>query len=924
MTQNYAGLGGYTSIIQGRNIIATIASGGVGGGGYSGLITTNVSRNDFIANEPVVPAEPLVLTLDVSSSLLSERLVHLYLQMADNDSIVIDWGDNTTSTYETPAAYLLDASASEHTYDASGNYTVSISGLLTGFGGFNMGTGSYFLTGITSWGQLNLRSLETACNSIPNVPIPNSIPSSVVSLRQMFMNSSYDRSDISTWNVSNVTDMTEMFSNSQFNKDISSWFDSASYTGLIDVSMNQMFFESSFNQNISNWLVRSTNHDVFGIFDELYNPTFVDGNEPTDLSATVVDISSVTLTWNNNNDPVGIRIEFKLNSSSTWTAYEIITDTTTTVIDLDSATSYNFRVSAFKDGWTIATLPLTVVTLPEYPIDLSASDVNVNSATLSWTNISTPTDTRIQYSLDGTTWTTVTHGVLGTASTYTVTGLSADTFYYLQIATIVDTVTSIYAPSIQFSTFPNGPTEFFTTSISTTSIGLSWKNNSTPTDTLILYDVYDGLNPPTANPTYVGDVSSYNIVDLSAGTQYVFTVQTQNAFNLLSDSALELGYTKPEPVTNLAVSENTTGTEITLTWDTYPTAKAIVEYDLSGEGWAYAINLDISGTDTITITDLSASTDYQFRVSNIKYDILSEPSVITASTPAIPPIAPPSDLSGVDNLEGIAILTWNNNDIRADYFLLEYKLATQGWGDLSGSVLTAYTTYELTPALGQSFMYRVKALQNLGFGPPTNPSDRIESEPSNEFTLTVNVPVTPPTDLSGTDISGTVTLSWVINNPISDATLVESKLNSQGNTAWVAYASEGPIIESTVSLPTSNQLTDFRVRTIAGGIQSIGSNVITLYGGPTRPVLNQAIDDTSGNVVLTWRITDERSDSSIVQASLDDITWSALGSPITSPTNTLTIAPPALDTVYYYRVISVDGTFESVPSLSLNVEVISP
>ena len=69
-----------------------------------------------------------------------------------------------------------------------------------------------------------------------------------------------DFSGIETWNVSNVTDMSEMFSNSSFNQDISSW----------DVSkvtdMRSMFSFSSFNHDISSWNISKFANviDMFG------------------------------------------------------------------------------------------------------------------------------------------------------------------------------------------------------------------------------------------------------------------------------------------------------------------------------------------------------------------------------------------------------------------------------------------------------------------------------------------------------------------------------------------------------------------------------------------------------------------------------------------------------------------------------------
>ena len=53
--------------------------------------------------------------------------------------------------------------------------------------------------------------------------------------------------DISSWDVSNVTNMSGMFGNSSFNQDISSW-DVSNVT-----NMSSMFQDSPFNQDIGSW-----------------------------------------------------------------------------------------------------------------------------------------------------------------------------------------------------------------------------------------------------------------------------------------------------------------------------------------------------------------------------------------------------------------------------------------------------------------------------------------------------------------------------------------------------------------------------------------------------------------------------------------------------------------------------------------------
>uniref|UniRef100_A0A6C0ADE8 BspA family leucine-rich repeat surface protein n=1 Tax=viral metagenome TaxID=1070528 RepID=A0A6C0ADE8_9ZZZZ len=62
--------------------------------------------------------------------------------------------------------------------------------------------------------------------------------------------------DISKWDTSSVTDMSEMFSYSQFNGNISKW-DTSNVT-----NMSHMFSYSQFNGNISKWDFSNLNHNI--------------------------------------------------------------------------------------------------------------------------------------------------------------------------------------------------------------------------------------------------------------------------------------------------------------------------------------------------------------------------------------------------------------------------------------------------------------------------------------------------------------------------------------------------------------------------------------------------------------------------------------------------------------------------------------
>ena len=73
--------------------------------------------------------------------------------------------------------------------------------------------------------------------------------SSVVNMRSMFAHCKYFNKDIGDWDVSNVTDMVFMFLGSPFNQDLSDWNVSKV------VRMDFMFASTSFNQDIGRWNV---------------------------------------------------------------------------------------------------------------------------------------------------------------------------------------------------------------------------------------------------------------------------------------------------------------------------------------------------------------------------------------------------------------------------------------------------------------------------------------------------------------------------------------------------------------------------------------------------------------------------------------------------------------------------------------------
>jgi len=176
------------------------------------------------------------------------------LPLHDNVNVIVDWGDGSL-----PEPFTTDGPHS-HTYSVEGEYTVTITGSLEHYGGPIQGGLNDKLVSVSSWEGLGILSFRNAFQNAENlISVPNSLPSTVTCIGQMFSMADLFNSDISLWDVSNVEEMDGMFySADAFNQDLSSWNLSNVHNigGMFELAV-------SFNQDISAW-------DVSGVTDMTY------------------------------------------------------------------------------------------------------------------------------------------------------------------------------------------------------------------------------------------------------------------------------------------------------------------------------------------------------------------------------------------------------------------------------------------------------------------------------------------------------------------------------------------------------------------------------------------------------------------------------------------------------------------------------
>ncbi|MGK0413950.1 MAG: surface protein, partial [Polaribacter sp.] len=183
---------------------------------------------------------------------------------SDNESITIpigdgtfdytvDWGDGTEES-----GFTGDAT---HSYATLGDHTVIITGQFDAIKFQESSISREKIIEVVQWGNnkwLTFYDAFSFCTNIqvtatdaPNMDSPN------FTMQRIFADATNFNSDINHWDVSNVTNMEDVFLKTSFNQPLNNW-------NVSNVTNMQYMFEGSlFNQPLNNWDVSKVNSMLF-------------------------------------------------------------------------------------------------------------------------------------------------------------------------------------------------------------------------------------------------------------------------------------------------------------------------------------------------------------------------------------------------------------------------------------------------------------------------------------------------------------------------------------------------------------------------------------------------------------------------------------------------------------------------------------
>ncbi len=277
----------------------------------------------------------------------------------------------------------------------------------------------------------------------------------------------------------------------------------------------------------------------------------------------------------------------------------------------------------------------------------------------------------------------------------------------------------------QFSAYntepPASPTALSTSSISSSTVGLKWTDNSKNEYGFKIYRSSSANDGFTEIGTTNTNITSFTDKYLQPSTTYYYTIRSFNDIGYseytsalsVSTSALQLP-AAPSGLVSTSVQYTTTS----LKWNDNSNNETGFEVERSGPNDTEIkniFNLD-AGNTVFTDVDLAMNSTYQYRIRSFNLDGYSDFSAqIEITTPYIEPPSTPTSLKSTDFTDKSISVSWKDNSDNEDGFIIVRSLATDASHSESITVDANDTSYIDTELLSStSYIYTVRAINFAG------------------------------------------------------------------------------------------------------------------------------------------------------------------------------------------------------------------
>ena len=509
---------------------------------------------------------------------------------------------------------------------------------------------------------------------------------------------------------------------------------------------------------------------------------------PTPVSATGTSNSSISLAWiDNSNNEDGFKIERSTSSTGPFTEIADLPSDATSYNDvgLTYNTTYHYRIIGYNTDDTSAPAVLSATTTNDLlsPSGLTVVPISNSVIELNWQDNTVNEDGfKIARSTDGINYTDI-DTVGPDVVTYTDTGLTFNTTYYYQVRgynTSGDSNTVDGSATTTNSL--SAPTNLVTTSITNTSIGLQWTDNSINEDgfTINGFDL-DNSMQSIGSVNLPAGTTSYTWGSLLTDNSYSFQVIATNPSG--SSSALSGSFTTTDTLSDITGFSATaaSNTTISLSWTDTSDNEDGFKIARSTDGINYTdIDTLSSGTTNYTDTGLTFNTTYHYQVRS--FNTSGDSNTVDGSATTTNSLTAPTITSATVVSHEQVDISFTDTNTNEDSFELEfssdggstYASATNSL--TSPQTSATYSHIGLTQAT--TYQWRIRAKNTSGV-----------SSWSTAVSATTQAGMNAPAISLSEDSDGRgIVINITDNTLIEDSFTIERSSTVGGVSGWTAIA----------------------------------------------------------------------------------------------------------------------------------------
>ncbi|MDR0336666.1 MAG: S8 family serine peptidase [Planctomycetaceae bacterium] len=479
---------------------------------------------------------------------------------------------------------------------------------------------------------------------------------------------------------------------------------------------------------------------------------------PTGLKGTVLDSSTIDLSWKAVDGASFYRLEYSLTGQSgSWKKLgnSMITGTGGKAVNLAAGMKHYFRVIALNEVgeskssniFTVTTPALTPVSSPN---GLTAQAVNDTKVKIFWNAVENATHYVVERSTDGNVWKKATT-VSAISTEVTLAGHKSTTSYYYRVTATSKAGNSDPSQFVIVTTRIKTPPMPRITVLNNNSVKITWSSAKGVSGYRIERSLEDSILWESVTQSDVSENTKEWIdTNCDPNTVYQYRIIALGTDNAIHSEASKSKSVTTAPATPTEFSAaKILDKQVLLTWDTVEGAKSYLVEKFNGTRW---VSAGTSKTTELTVKSLKPESMYEFRivaVGKTGKSLAGMPITVTTAV-AIPRTPSKLKASAIDS-ESI-VLTWKAAADATEYQIQRYDTVQKTWEQIGTTTNLSYIDHQLNASTRYS--YQVFASNSTG-------QSRTSVKTNTTTLLSANSTDAPGTLLLDSVTSKTLKLSFI-------------------------------------------------------------------------------------------------------------------------------------------------------------------